>query len=100
MKWKDVLRKLGLSEPEIENVCVNHREYGVEEMFYQSLLKWKKHLGEEATTEKLCDVLREVRCTEALKKLRGGMVAKILLYFSYHLYSRFDCIRNKIRIFN
>ncbi|XP_022780051.1 netrin receptor UNC5B-like [Stylophora pistillata] len=71
LKWKDVLRKLGLSEPEIENVCVNHREYGVEEMFYQSLLKWKKHLGVEATTEKLCDVLREVRCTGALKKFRG-----------------------------
>ena len=69
-KWKNVLRKLGLREPEIENICVNHKEYGVEESFFQGLLKWKKRFGEEATTEKLCDVLREARCTEALKKLR------------------------------
>ncbi|XP_027046981.1 uncharacterized protein LOC113674694 [Pocillopora damicornis] len=69
-KWKNVLRKLGLREPEIENICVNHKEYGVEESFFQGLLKWKKRFGEEATTEKLCDVLREARCTEALKKFR------------------------------
>ena len=71
-KWKDVLRKLGLKESEIENICVNHmREpYGVEESFYQGLLRWKRRFGEEATTKKLCDVLREARCTEALKKLR------------------------------
>ena len=68
-KWK---RKLGLKESEIENICVNHmREpYGVEESFYQGLLKWKNRFGEEATTKKLCDVLREARCTEALKKFR------------------------------
>ena len=69
-KWKDVLRKLGLKEPEIENICMNHKEYGVEESFFQGLLKWKKRFGEEATTKKLCDVLREARCTEALKKFR------------------------------
>ena len=71
-KWKDVLRKLELKESEIENICVDHmREpYGVKEAFYQGLLKWKNRFGEEATTKKLCDVLLEARCTEALKKFR------------------------------
>lgn len=82
MKWKDVLRKLGLKEPMIENICVNHKEYGVEEMCYQGLLEWKKRFSEEATTKKLCEVLDELRCSEALKMLSKEGTSTI---FGYNL---------------
>lgn len=66
--WRNVLRKLTLDEPTIENLEEDNNT--VDERFYKGLLKWKGKVGcQNATKEKLCDALREMGCSEALKVL-------------------------------
>ena len=68
--WKNVLRKLSLDEIIIQNLEEDHKNDKVVEKCYQGLLEWRKRVGpRNATTKKLCEALRLVGCSEALKTL-------------------------------
>ena len=53
--WKDVGRSLKISDPELENLEMNHK--GQREIAYQMLLKWKRKAALAATYEVLSDAL-------------------------------------------
>lgn len=68
--WKDVLRNLSVDEMIIRNLDEDYKNCKVTEKCYQGLLAWKESVGpKKATTKKLCDALRAVGCSEALKTL-------------------------------
>ena len=68
VNWKDVLRKLSMNETIIRNLEEDYKHCKVVEKCYQGLLAWKEIVGpQNATSKKLCDALRLVGCSEALK---------------------------------
>ena len=75
--WKDVLRKLSVDEIIIQNLDEDYKNCKVAEKCYQGLLEWRKIVGpKNATTKKLCDALRLVGCSEALKTLSTMCVSR------------------------
>ena len=59
----------------IQKVKKDYRHESIQEKCYQGLLMWMRICSPQtATIEKLCDALRQTRCTEALEALsRAGM---------------------------
>lgn len=66
VKWKDVLRYLGLEDVKIEILDEEHK--AISEKCYQGLLTWMRG-DKNASTRDLCDALRRADCLEALKEL-------------------------------
>ena len=69
VKWKPVLRHLGLEERALENVEENWKHSKVDEKCYQGLLEWVRNFSQKATTRALCKALRLEGCSEALETL-------------------------------
>ncbi|KAL9960402.1 hypothetical protein ACROYT_G033854 [Oculina patagonica] len=68
--WMDVLRNLSMNEMMIRNLDEDYKHCKVVEKCYQGLLTWKESVGpQKATLKTLCDALRQVGCSEALKTL-------------------------------
>ena len=66
--WKRVLRNLSVDEMTIRNLDEDYKSCKVAEKCYEGLLAWKQSLGpQRATMKNLCDALRLVGCSEALK---------------------------------
>ncbi|XP_067017943.1 netrin receptor UNC5B-b-like [Acropora muricata] len=69
--WKMILRHLGVEEAVLDNVDANHSR--ANEKSFQGLLEWIRSAGAQGATKRnLCNALRAVNNTEALKILLSG----------------------------
>ncbi|XP_064595107.1 death domain-containing protein CRADD-like [Liolophura sinensis] len=69
-KYKDVVRALGVPQPDIDQIeYANFRD--LQEQFYQCLLKWQSREGRNATVVRLIEVLREEDYNSVADKLDG-----------------------------
>jgi len=77
VKWKLVLRKLSIEEAIIRNLDEDYKNASVGEKCYQGLLEWKDSQGPQvATIKTLCDALRLVGCSEAMKALQREIASQ------------------------
>uniref|UniRef100_T1IHK4 Death domain-containing protein n=1 Tax=Strigamia maritima TaxID=126957 RepID=T1IHK4_STRMM len=56
-KWKDFGMHLSLTNGALETVEYEHRQYGLNELVFQTLIKWKEKVGDSATVGKLANAL-------------------------------------------
>jgi len=77
VKWKLVLRKLSIEEATIRNLDEDYKNASVGEKCYQGLLAWKNSQGPQgAMIKALCDALRIVGCSEAMKALQREIASQ------------------------
>ena len=75
VKWKDLLRSLGIKESIIE-IIEEENPRSVAERCYQGLLRWKKSNGPKATVGKLAIELCEKGLKDVAASLRSeGMLS-------------------------
>ncbi|CAH1226791.1 RIPK1 [Branchiostoma lanceolatum] len=67
--WKRLLRRLGLTESDLDEIRHDYMADGLVEMVYQGLLKWKQQEGKEATLQKLLAGLEMIRRRDVIVKL-------------------------------
>lgn len=60
-----------MKEKVIENLSEDYKYDKIAEKCFQGLLKWKQSGPELATVKKLAIALRQLRCFDALQKLRN-----------------------------
>ncbi|NXH20084.1 TNR1A factor, partial [Bucco capensis] len=68
-RWKELVRRLGLSERELERAEAEHRH--LREAQYEMLRLWKLQLGRAATVEHISSVLNQMElsgCSEAIQE--------------------------------
>lgn len=66
--WKRALRNLSMDETTIRNLDEDFKNCRVADKCYEALIAWKESVGSQrATIKNLCDALRRVGCSEALK---------------------------------
>ena len=67
-KWKRVLQNLSMDDMIIRNLDEDFKNSRVAVKCYEALIAWKESVGSQrATIKNLCDALRCVGCSEALK---------------------------------
>ncbi|XP_046753741.1 protein immune deficiency [Diprion similis] len=67
--WRDVARKLGYSEGQVEQFEENYKDKGIAEVVYKLLLDWKQAKAEDAQLGQLISIIwscREYDCAEQL----------------------------------
>ncbi|XP_046419440.1 protein immune deficiency [Neodiprion fabricii] len=67
--WRDVARKLGYSEGQVEQFEENYKDNGIAEVVYKLLLDWKQAKAEDAQLGQLISIIwscREYDCAEQL----------------------------------
>ncbi|XP_012276037.1 receptor-interacting serine/threonine-protein kinase 1 [Orussus abietinus] len=72
--WRDVARKLGYSEGQMDQFKENYGEYGINQVIYQILLDWKQANTKDAQLGILVSVMwscQEYDCVQRLVRMHG-----------------------------
>ncbi|NWU00264.1 TNR1A factor, partial [Urocynchramus pylzowi] len=68
-RWKEFVRRLGLSDCDLERIELEHRR--LRDAQYEMLRLWKLHLGRAATVERISRVLNQMElsgCSDAVQE--------------------------------
>ena len=79
-KWRTLGRRLGIKDPELEDIDQLHKQ--LSEKGYQILKLWKRREGSAATHQALCDALKRVKRKDLAQKfccIEGNIVELTIL---------------------
>lgn len=69
MRWKNVVRRLGVEDAQIDRLSMENKQDPTE-AFYQTMLHWYNKEGKNATSEKLINALEETQLKKVVEDFK------------------------------